>query len=202
MTKDEALLMIEKAELTGNLNDLVLACDACKEALEQPAQEVECSNNPDAPHGFCRDASHSAGRYVCECEGWEVEQSAQDYVFICKRCGDDLGIEYVPDEQQEPYAYAYIREDGVGQLCWTKRDASLFKDLLDGWKEIPLYTDEALVNQISDSITLSATAGQFKKWQGLTDDEIFKIGFMDYMDGDETIEVVREIEAKLKEKNT
>jgi len=37
--KDEALLMIEKAELTGNLNDLVLACDACKEALEQPAQE-------------------------------------------------------------------------------------------------------------------------------------------------------------------
>ena len=39
MTKDEALRMIEKAELTGNLNDLVLACDACKEALEQPAQE-------------------------------------------------------------------------------------------------------------------------------------------------------------------
>ena len=112
---------------------------------EQPAQEVECSNHPDAPHGFCRDASHSAGRYVCECEGWEVEQSAQDYVLICKKCGDDLGIEYVPDEQQEPYAYAYKREDGVGQLCWTKRDASLFKDLLDGWKEIPLYTDEALV---------------------------------------------------------
>ena len=73
-------------------------------ALEQPAQEVECSNHPDAPHGFCRDASHSAGRYVCECEGWEVEQPAQDYVLICKRCGDDLGIEYVPDEQatQEP----------------------------------------------------------------------------------------------------
>jgi hypothetical protein len=70
-----------------------------------------------------------------------------------------------PHEQQEPYAYAYIREDGVGQLCWTKRDASLFKDLLDGWKEIPLYTDEALVNQISDSITLSATAGQFKNGQ-------------------------------------
>jgi hypothetical protein len=44
--------------------------------------------------------------------------------------------------EQKPYAYAYIREDGVGQLCWTKRDASLFKDLLDGWKEIPLYTKE------------------------------------------------------------
>ena len=47
---------------------------------EQPAQEVECSNHPDAPHGFCRDASHSAGRYVCECEGWQVEQPAQEPV--------------------------------------------------------------------------------------------------------------------------
>ena len=78
-----------------------------------------------------------------------------DYVLICKKCGDDLGIEYVPDEQQEPYAYAYIREDGVGQLCWTKRDASLFKDLLDGWKKISLYTHPY-------------------QWQGLTDDEISK----------------------------
>ena len=36
-----------------------------------------------------------------------LEQPAQDYVFICKRCGDDLGIEYVPDEQpaQEPVAW-------------------------------------------------------------------------------------------------
>ena len=37
------------------------------EALEQPT----CSKHPDAPHGFCRDASHSADRYVCECEEWE-----------------------------------------------------------------------------------------------------------------------------------
>jgi len=50
------------------------AINACKEALEQPAQEVKCSNHPDAPHGFCRDASHTAGRYVCECEGWQPAQ--------------------------------------------------------------------------------------------------------------------------------
>ena len=43
---------------------------------------------------------------------------------------------------QKPIAYAYVKENGVGQLCWTKRDASLFKDLLEGWKEIPLYTKE------------------------------------------------------------
>jgi hypothetical protein len=64
--------------------DYVFICKRCGDDLgfeyvpnEQPAQEVECSNHPDAPHGFCRDASHSAGRYVCECEGWEVEQPAE-----------------------------------------------------------------------------------------------------------------------------
>jgi len=70
------------------------------------------------------------------------EQPTQDYVLICKRCGDDIGIEYVPDEQQEPYAYAYVREDGVGQLCWTKRDTNFFKDVLENYIEVPLYAKE------------------------------------------------------------
>jgi hypothetical protein len=29
----------------------------------------KCSDHPDAPHGFARNASHNAGEYVCECEG-------------------------------------------------------------------------------------------------------------------------------------
>ena len=51
--------------------------------------------------------------------------------------------------EEKPYAYAYVREDGVGQLCWTKRDTSLFKDVLEGWKEIPLYTKEK--NEVGDA---------------------------------------------------
>ena len=57
MTKDEALVMA--IEAMENYNDgwtpdeMISAINACKEALEQPAQ---------------------------------------DYVLICKRCGDDLGI--------------------------------------------------------------------------------------------------------------
>jgi hypothetical protein len=43
---------------------------------------------------------------------------------------------------QEPYAYAYVREDGVGQLCWTKRDTNFFKDVLEDYIEVPLYTKE------------------------------------------------------------
>jgi hypothetical protein len=33
-----------------------------------------CKTDPRAPHGFDRNASHSADRYVCECEGWELPE--------------------------------------------------------------------------------------------------------------------------------
>ena len=32
---------------------------------------ISCKTHPDAPHGFLRNASHNADRYVCECEHWE-----------------------------------------------------------------------------------------------------------------------------------
>jgi hypothetical protein len=32
---------------------------------------VKCKTHPDAPHSFLRNSSHSAGRYVCQCEHWE-----------------------------------------------------------------------------------------------------------------------------------
>ena len=78
MTKDEALKMaIEMFEFEGVRNEEGLnVLNACKEALDTP----ECNPHPKAPHGFCRNASHSAGRYVCECEGWELEwQGLSDY---------------------------------------------------------------------------------------------------------------------------
>lgn len=36
---------------------------------------MKCNPHPNAPHGFLRQASHDAGRYVCECEWW----SEKDY---------------------------------------------------------------------------------------------------------------------------
>ena len=39
---------------------------------------VKCNPHPDAPHGFLRDASHSAGRYVCECESWEPPKNKSE----------------------------------------------------------------------------------------------------------------------------
>jgi hypothetical protein len=36
--------------------------------------EVPCKSHPDAPHGFNRNSSHTLGRYVCDCEGWEPDE--------------------------------------------------------------------------------------------------------------------------------
>jgi hypothetical protein len=35
---------------------------------------MTCKTHPDAPHGFDRNGSHSADRYVCMCEHWEPPQ--------------------------------------------------------------------------------------------------------------------------------
>jgi hypothetical protein len=54
-------------EYRGNL-----AINALRQALTpEVTPEVPCKTDPRAPHGFDRNASHSADRYVCECEGWE-----------------------------------------------------------------------------------------------------------------------------------
>lgn len=37
---------------------------------EQERGNTQCNPHPDAPHGFSRSGSLSAGRYVCDCEGW------------------------------------------------------------------------------------------------------------------------------------
>ena len=49
------------------------SCIECPYEAEQAKQKPSCNQHPDAPHGFARNASHNAGRYVCECEGWEPE---------------------------------------------------------------------------------------------------------------------------------
>jgi hypothetical protein len=47
------------------------AAPAQAEAKPAPVGDRECNPHPKAPHGFSRNASHSMGRYVCDCECWE-----------------------------------------------------------------------------------------------------------------------------------
>ena len=48
------------------------AITALRAELERlEAVEPACNPHPKAPHGFNRNASHSAGRSVCDCESWD-----------------------------------------------------------------------------------------------------------------------------------
>ena len=50
-----------------SLRDTLARVTAKKHLIETH----KCNTHPNAPHGFLRNASHNAGRYVCECEHWE-----------------------------------------------------------------------------------------------------------------------------------
>lgn len=59
--------------------------------------ESKCNPHPKAPHGFDRNASHAADRYVCECEGWDAYQAGYEEGF---REGLEYG-ESIPREWDE-----------------------------------------------------------------------------------------------------
>ena len=67
----------EVTEILTSAYDMYLTICAVENRLAEknppprPETEMTCSTHPDAPHGFLRIASHTAGRYVCKCEGWE-----------------------------------------------------------------------------------------------------------------------------------
>jgi hypothetical protein len=55
----------------------------------------KCKDHPAAPHGFDRNASHNAHRYVCDCEGWQ-EPKAEPVAWLMV---DDIGRQVVRTEQ-------------------------------------------------------------------------------------------------------
>ena len=75
----------------------------------------DCKTHPDAPHGFDRNASHSADRYVCECEGWEPPR--RQWVGLT-----DEEVKYLtshfdwraPKEQFVPVIEAKLKEKNSG----------------------------------------------------------------------------------------
>jgi hypothetical protein len=72
------------------------AISALRAAIEQAAK---CNPHPDAPHGFNRNASHTEGRYVCDCEGWssddEQAEGQEPVAEVAGRAGA-LHIKFLP----------------------------------------------------------------------------------------------------------
>jgi hypothetical protein len=108
MTKDEALrLALEAMEMFcehGAILRPIETRDAIKAALEAK-DELKCNLHPKAPHGFNRNASHSADRYVCECEGWDAYDA-----------GYQAGIEDTYKRMDEPQQEAKDEPDHSDEL--------------------------------------------------------------------------------------
>jgi hypothetical protein len=77
---------------------------AIKQARSAPPV---CDPHPKAPHGFNRNASHSADRYVCDCEGWDayeagyqagIEDTYKRMDALDKKAENarELGLDYEP----------------------------------------------------------------------------------------------------------
>ena len=78
-----------------------------------------CKTHPDAPHGFDRNASHSADRYVCECEGWEPEKmNVSDLKIVLRAVQDEryataeLMLRQMIREREEVLDSSYPDGDG------------------------------------------------------------------------------------------
>jgi len=97
--------------------------DATKWVEELRDNTPDCKTHPDAPHGFDRNASHSADRYVCECEGWEPPKRE----WVCCVCGDPkaLGIVHSADAP----CFHYTKREWVGltkEDFYKKDDETVF----------------------------------------------------------------------------
>lgn len=87
-----------------------------------------CKRDPRAPHGFLRDTSHAAGRYVCECEFWEPPATPERKLVATPdhngalvpaspadmQVYDKIAAGYWTERKVEPVAY---REKITGRLC-------------------------------------------------------------------------------------
>ena len=87
--------LIARLRLDYTASPMALAL--MKEAADmlEADSEPKCSDHPDAPHGFNRNASHSIDRYVCECEGWVPDTLAvrkaalEEAVKVCEAVEHD-----------------------------------------------------------------------------------------------------------------
>ena len=182
----------------------------------QPAQPAPvCNPHPKAPHGFNRSASHSADRYVCDCEGWDaydagyqagIEDTYKRMDALDKKAENarELGLDYEPADGTQ-----------VSKVWWDGEKLMA--------KPIPLVDFYQPVQDSTCSETLRAQGKAYprtcrkcgkgpcigapkpppaaqRQWVGLTEEEREQHR-NDWRSNIHDKEF-RAIEAKLKEKNT
>ena len=77
MTKDEITQMLQIVSVDPRTIEMVQF--AYDQGVKNPdPQQPKCNPHSRAPHGFAREASHQAGRYVCDCESWDAYEAGRE----------------------------------------------------------------------------------------------------------------------------
>jgi hypothetical protein len=83
------------------------------------SETPECKTDPRAPHGFDRNASHSADRYVCECEGWEPPPDLELVDWEAVAADQAMTIAMMKMEQKREWVGLTEKE---AWECWVPQD--------------------------------------------------------------------------------
>ena len=77
MTKEEITQMLQIVSVDTRTIEMVQF--AYDQGAKHPnPQQPKCNPHSRAPHGFAREASHQAGRYVCDCESWDAYEAGRE----------------------------------------------------------------------------------------------------------------------------
>ena len=77
MNRDDITQMLQIVSVDPRTIEMVQF--AYDQGVKHPdPQHPKCNPHSKAPHGFAREASHQAGRYVCECESWDPYEHGRE----------------------------------------------------------------------------------------------------------------------------
>jgi len=76
MNRDDITQMLQIVNVDPRTIEMVQF--AYDQGVKHPdPQQPKCNPHSKAPHGFAREASHQAGRYVCDCESWDPYEAGK-----------------------------------------------------------------------------------------------------------------------------
>ena len=77
MNRDDITQMLQIVNVDPRTIEMVQF--AYDQGVKHPdTQQPKCNPHSKAPHGFMREASHQAARYVCECESWDPYEAGRE----------------------------------------------------------------------------------------------------------------------------
>lgn len=77
MNRDDITQMLQIVNVDHRTIEMVQF--AYDQGVKHPdPQQPKCNPHSKAPHGFAREASHQAARYVCDCESWDPYEAGRE----------------------------------------------------------------------------------------------------------------------------